>query len=316
MSSPSPVSECSPRSSGLGTLRDVTRCAACGGERLLPHLRVAGESGPDGLIPTTDRFGTALSDIVRCAECGHMQLERFPSVEALDEAYAEAESFDYAEEEAGQRATARVALDGIERHVRSGTLLDLGCWLGFLLAEARDRGWRTVGVEPSEFASSWARDRLGLDVHTADLFEADLPPGSFDAVALGDVIEHLIDPGAALDRIAGLLAPGGVVWMALPDAGSRVARLMGRRWWSVIPTHVQYFTRASIATLLDRHGYEVLELGTAPKAFTVHYYLDRIGGYSRPLATGLVRAARAAGVADRLWAPDFRDRMAVIARPR
>ena len=55
-------------------------------------------------------------------------------------------------------------------------------------------------------------------------------------------------------------------------------------------------------------------VSTAPKAFSVRYYLDRIGGYSRPLAGGLVSAASAAGVADRMWAPDFRDRMAVIAR--
>ena len=37
--------------------------------------------------------------------------------------------------------------------------------------------------------------------------------------------------------------------MMLPDAGSALARRMGARWWSVIPTHVQYFTRASLAQL-------------------------------------------------------------------
>ncbi|MEA2478993.1 MAG: hypothetical protein QOJ07_915, partial [Thermoleophilaceae bacterium] len=57
-----------------------------------------------------------------------------------------------------------------------------------------------------------------------------------------------------------------------------------------------------------------LHLGTAPKAFSVRYYLSRIGGYSPPLAGALVRGAQLAGVADRMWAPDFRDRMAVVAR--
>jgi hypothetical protein len=57
----------------------MTACAACGGTDLEPHLQVAGEMGDQGLIPTTDRFGTALSDIVRCRGCGHMQRERFPS---------------------------------------------------------------------------------------------------------------------------------------------------------------------------------------------------------------------------------------------
>ena len=271
--------------------------------------------GAEGLIPTTDRYGSAMADIVRCPACGHMQLERMPTAVELGEAYGEAASEDYVEEAAGQRETARRALARIERHTGGpGAMVDLGCWVGFLLAEARERGWRTLGVEPSAFASEYARRELGLDVVTADLLSAPVPEGEWDVVVLGDVIEHLPDPGQALDRIARILRPGGVVYMALPDAGSRVARLMGARWWSVLPTHVQYFSRDSMATLLRRQGWEPLVVSTAPKAFSVRYYLDRIGGYSRPLAGGLVRAASAAGVADRMWAPDFRDRMAVIAR--
>ena len=153
-----------------------------------------------------------------------------------------------------------------------------------------------------------------LDVRTENLFEAELPAQGFDVVVLGDVIEHLTDPGGALDRVEQLLAPRGVLVAMLPDAGSRVARLLGRRWWSVIPTHVQYFTRDSMATLLRRHSWTPLVVSTSPKAFSVRYYLERIGGYSKPIAGGLARAAKGTGVAERMWAPDFRDRMLVIAR--
>lgn len=272
--------------------------------------------GPDGLIPTTDRFGTALADIVRCQRCGHMQLHPMPSQELLQTGYATAASDDYVEEEAGQRATAARTLELIEAHVqRRGALLDVGCWVGFLLAEAGDRGWnRTLGIEPSEFACRYARERLGLDVVHGDLFSAQLPEGEFDAISMGDVIEHLPDPAEALARLRSLLNPGGVLWLALPDAGSAVARALGRRWWSVIPTHVQYFTRGSIARLLDRSGFELLETRTSPKAFTVGYYLGRVGGYSPPAGRALQRAAGALGVGERIWAPDFRDRMGVLAR--
>jgi SAM-dependent methyltransferase len=275
---------------------------------------VAGEQGPEGLIPTTDRFGTALSDIVWCPDCTHVQLREIPSEAELERAYSEAASDDYVEEEAGQRATARDLLERLERHVEKGPLVDLGCWVGFLLDEARARGWDPVtGVEPSMFASGYARDRLRLDVRTDDLMTAELPAGGHQAVVLGDVIEHLPDPGSALDRVMGLLAPGGAVMLMLPDAGSRLARVMGKRWWSVIPTHVHYFTRASLGRLLSDHGFELRHLGTTPKAFTVRYYLERIGGYSPPLSRTLVAGASAAGVADRIWAPDFRDRMVAIA---
>jgi SAM-dependent methyltransferase len=292
-------------------------CAACGAGELRPHFSVAGDMGSDGLIPSTNRFGTALGDIVRCSACGHMQLHPMPAEATLAGAYADAESRDYIEEELGQRETARRALELIESHVAGpGRLLDLGCWVGFLLAEARQRGWEPLGVEPSGFASTYARERLGLEVIRSDIFSAPLPRGAFDAVAMGDVIEHLVKPAEAMERIRDLLAPNGMVWLALPDAGSRVARTMGRRWWSVIPTHVQYFTRGSIEALLGRTGFEAVEIGTAPKAFTVRYYLERLGGYSRPLARGLVQSARVLRLAERTWAPDFRDRMAVIARAR
>jgi SAM-dependent methyltransferase len=283
---------------------------------------VAGEIGAGGLIPTTDQFGTALADIARCASCGHMQLDPMPDVAMLADAYETAASEDYVGEEAGQRETARRALTRIERHAPTGPaggdrrrLLDLGCWVGFLMAEARDRGWDPLGVEPSAFAAAYARQRLGLTVLEAGLLDAELPSGTFAAVTLGDVVEHLTDPASALRRIRELLVPGGVVWLTLPDAGSRVARALGRRWWSVIPTHVQYFTRDSLAALLGREGYSLLEVSTAPKAFTVGYYLERVGGYSPALARALVGAARASGTAQRMWAPDFRDRMAVLARP-
>ncbi|HEV3129401.1 MAG TPA: class I SAM-dependent methyltransferase [Solirubrobacteraceae bacterium] len=280
----------------------------------MPGLRAAGDPGPAGLAPSTTQFGTALSDIVRCQSCGHMQLARPPTEPSLLVAYQDVDSVDYVAEETGQRTTARSTLEMIEQHASPGRLLDVGCWVGFLLDEARHHGWEVTGVEPSRFASSYARERFALDVYTGDLVDARLEPGSFDAVVLEDVIEHLPDPGQALDRIAELTSPGAVLHLALPDAGSRVARVLGRRWWSVIPTHVHYFTRGSMSALLQRHGWQVLAIRTAPKAFTLRYYLGRLAGYSPPLSCRLIALAEAFGAADRLWAPDFRDRMAVMAQ--
>jgi len=288
-------------------------CTACGSPALDPHFQVRGEMGEQGLIPTTKEFGTALGDIVRCRACGHMQLDRFPAEAELAAEYAKAASDDYVEEEAGQRVSAARVLERTERYAGPGPMLDVGCWVGFLMAEARDRGWDPVGIEPSDFASGYARERLGLDVRTDELFTADLPNGHFDAVVLGDVLEHLTRAGDALDRVASLLSPNGVLVLLLPDAGSRVAHLLGRRWWSVIPTHIHYFTRHSAAEMLQRYGYEPLYVATDPKDFTVRYYLEKGGGYLPGLSRRLVAGAEALGVADRMWTPDFRDRMVMIA---
>ena len=290
-------------------------CAACGETKLRPAMHVRGEAGPAGLIPTTKAYGTALGDIVRCGSCGHMQLDRPPLAAALESAYAAAASQAYVDEETGQRASFRRLLERIERYAPRGSLLDVGCWTGFLLAEARDRGWQTcLGIEPSRFASSFAREQLGLDVRTEELLAAELPRGHFDVVVMGDVLEHLSDPHAALQRVRELLRAGGLLGLALPDAGSRVARLLGRRWWSVIPTHVHYFTRRSAATMVSRHGFAPIYIDTDPKSFTVGYYLDKGSGYLPALSGALVAGAERLGLAERIWTPDFGDRMLLLAR--
>jgi SAM-dependent methyltransferase len=289
-------------------------CAVCGAPDPAPHLCVRRDAGAS-LVATTTAYGSAPADIVRCAVCGHMQVAEFPHGQTLEESYGEVSEGAYLDEEDGQRATAARALDRIERHTGGpGAVCDLGCWVGFLLSEAQRRGWSAHGVEPSEFAAAFARERFGLDVQTGTLETAELSPGAFDCVVMGDVIEHLPDPGTALDRIAALLRPRGVLYLALPDAGSAVARRLGSRWWSVLPTHVQYFTRTSLGRLLDAHGYTVEWMGTAPKAFTVRYYLERLEGYSQPAAAAAVTLAESARLSKRLVWPDFRDRMAVVAR--
>ena len=289
-------------------------CAACGAPGPVPHLSVRHADG-SSLVATTTAYGSAPADIVRCPACGHMQVAEFPAEQTLEEGYGEVSEAAYLDEEAGQRATAARALDRIERHTEGpGAICDMGCWAGFLLSEAQRRGWEATGVEPSRFAARLARERFGLDVRTGTLATVDLPERAFDCVVMGDVIEHLPEPGAALDRVAGLLRPRGVLYLALPDAGSAVARRRGARGGSVLPTHVQYFTRSSLGRLLAAHGFGVEWMGTAPKAFTVRYYLERLEGYSRPVATGAVAVAERARVADRLVWPDFRDRVAVVAR--
>src|SRR5947209_8156890 len=139
--------------------------------------------GPEGLVPTTARYGTALADIVRCRTCGHMQLDPMPPLAELESAVEEAYSEDLLTEAPGQRVSARAVLERLEvqRPVPAGRprrLLDLGCWLGLLLDEARGRGWAATGVEPSERAAAFARETFGLDVRTAGVLEAELPPNA------------------------------------------------------------------------------------------------------------------------------------------
>src|SRR5262249_19506977 len=126
--------------------------------------------------------------------------------------------------------------------------------------------------------------------------------------------EHLAEPGAALDRVTDLLEPGGVLYVTVPDAGSILARMLGRRWWSVLPMHVQYFTRNSLRRLLRERGFETLWVTSHAKVFTARYYAERLAGYAPGLGRAAVAVASRAGFAERLLAPNFHDRIAALAR--
>jgi SAM-dependent methyltransferase len=264
-------------------------------------------------VPSSDRYGELVGAVVRCRSCRHGSLLERPSQGQIDAAYAHAEDAVSLDEESGQVATADRDLERIERYVRPGRLLDIGSWTGSFLVAAAARGWQAEGIEPSSWAGERARAR-GCHVHSSSLDEVQLDQGAFRAVVACDVLEHLLDPGAAVARIAEALEPDGVLFATVPDAGSRLARALGRRWWAVLPMHVQYFTRASMTRLLEAHGFVVEELDTHPKVFTARYYADRLGTVIPGGRRWVPALARRLGLSDRLVAPDLRDRLALVAR--
>jgi SAM-dependent methyltransferase len=293
------------------------RCPVCGGTRSQVLWRVAGEATENGVDPhlfrpSADRYGETVGTVLRCLDCGHGSLEQTPTDEVLAAAYGDAADPVSIDEEAGQVETARRSLARIEQFVRPGALVDIGCWTGSFVAAAAARGWTASGVEPSTWAVERAQER-GLDVRVGDLRDSGVAAGSMRSVVMCDVIEHLLDVSAAIADAAAMLEPGGALYLTTPDAGGRLARMMGQRWWSILPMHVQYFTRDSMRQLLERHGLRVAEVSSHPKVFTATYYAQRLGGYAPGLARMAVGAARATRMADRLVAPDFHDRMQVIA---
>jgi hypothetical protein len=147
----------------------------------------------------------------------------------------------------------------------------------------------------------------------SELGAADLTSPQYQAVVMCDVLEHLSDPGSAIDLVGSILDRRGVLYLTVPDAGSVIARVMGRRWWSVLPMHVQYFTRSSMGRLLRDRGFTVRHVRSHAKVFTAEYYAERLGGYGVGLEKPVEAALRALRMEHRLVAPNFFDRMEVIA---
>ena len=140
--------------------------------------------------------------------------------------------------------------------------LDVGCSTGFVVEAARDAGWQAVGTDLNPSAVEFGQGR-GLDLRTVALDDAGFADGSFDAVSLFDVLEHLIDPSATLRACTRLLAPGGIVFLYVPNYDSASRLLMGRNAHFIWPTHhLNYYTPATIRDLMTRQGLDTVYVAT------------------------------------------------------
>ena len=151
----------------------------------------------------------------------------------------------------------RVRIMGEHLRMSSGRApryLDVGCSTGFVVEAAQANGWRATGIDLNPSAIEFGRSR-GLDLRTVALEDAGLVAGTFDAVSLFDVLEHLLDPGRTLRACVDLLAPDGILFLYVPNFDSASRLLMGANAHFIWPTHhLNYYTPTTIRDLMLRHS--------------------------------------------------------------
>jgi SAM-dependent methyltransferase len=186
------------------------------------------ETAADRLTFTQDYT----TDIVRCADCGLLYRNPRPRSDDITRAYRhDRYGDDYLETEfANQRAWARRKLPELRRHLRPSPgrrlrVLEVGSFVGGLLAEGLGRGWDMFGVDPGDEVAAFCRAR-GLPVFHGTLEQAELQPDSFDAVLVWNTFDQLPDPRPTLEAALLLLRDGGVLTIRIPN-GACFAWAMG-----------------------------------------------------------------------------------------
>ncbi len=156
---------------------------------------------------------------------------------------------------------------------QSERLLDVGFGGGGLLEAAAERGWKCFGLEDSEVALARGRAR-GWNV-SSRIDDPVFPAGSFDVVAMIELLEHLSDPRTVLDGAARLLRPGGLLYLTTPNALSLNRWLLGARWTVFGPPgHRTFFSRRGLRLALSPLGFEKVQIHTTglnPAEFTRHF---------------------------------------------
>ncbi|MFI0489962.1 class I SAM-dependent methyltransferase [Flavobacterium sp.] len=130
-----------------------------------------------------------------------------------------------------------------------GQLLDIGAGTGEFLSVAKNDGWQTIGVEPSEKAKSIA---INKGVSFVDLTN-ELENQSFDVISMWHVLEHVPDLDKQIKELKRLLKPTGTLIIAVPNFKSFDAKHYGKFWAAYdAPIHFWHFSKMAIKLLFEK----------------------------------------------------------------
>lgn len=239
--------------------------------------------------------------IVQCAGCGFQFTNPRPGPAEIGRYY---ESDDYVSHNSGAAGLVNQAYKvarffTMRRKVsllnqlapRRGQLLDYGCGTGHFLAAAQSAGWQVAGLEPNARARAEASQRLGQPVGQESL--ASFAPGTFEAVTLWHVLEHVHALNATLAQLTALLRPDGVLLIAVPNVESLDAQHYRELWAAYdVPRHLYHFAPKPMTQLLKKH--KLVLRDTLPMPLDAYYVsllsekhrAERAGGLLTVLKAG------------------------------
>jgi 2-polyprenyl-3-methyl-5-hydroxy-6-metoxy-1,4-benzoquinol methylase len=130
-----------------------------------------------------------------------------------------------------------------------GRILDIGAGTGDFLSVAKNDGWMTTGVEPSDRAKAIAINKGVSFVEQT----SELENHSFDVISMWHVLEHVPDLDKQIKELKRLLKPSGTLIIAVPNFKSFDAKHYGKFWAAFdVPIHFWHFSKTAIKILFKK----------------------------------------------------------------
>jgi SAM-dependent methyltransferase len=152
------------------------------------------------------------------------------------------------------RRRSAVLVDGLTANrpiAGTGKILDVGCGNGVLLSVFAERrpGWQLFGHDLSEINHAALSQIAGFrELYTGPV---EMLPNDFDVMTMIHSLEHFTEPVEGLAGLRSKLAPGGSLFIEVPDAEATPFDLL-------VADHVSHFSCDSVARLLARAGFKPL----------------------------------------------------------
>jgi SAM-dependent methyltransferase len=209
--------------------------------------------------------------LVRCRNCRLIFTNPRPSSERLREFYS---GDDYCCHDATSSASVGAKAEFILKRISDllpsnlpRNLLDFGAGGGGFLAHASKSGWEVRGFEPGKRGLDNCR-QAGLEA--TDKLE-ELLALKFSVITLHHVFEHLPNPADVLSKIRGLIAPGGLLFVEVPNVNSLRAKIalpfFSQRFriderYRAFPIHLMYYNEATLRRILHSGGWRPIKTFT------------------------------------------------------
>lgn len=188
-----------------------------------------------GVLPVCSTFAGRLLDkpwsggnLRRCRTCALVFRDPVAAEAEYETLYAQAPSTVWVSTRS--RGDQALVSELVDRHSTGAMdVLDLGCYTGSLL-QSLDGRIRKYGVEASTAAAAIAQSH-GVEIIAGSMRDLDQVDRRFDVVIAVDVIEHVPNPNAFIERMLELSRPGGLVVISTGNADAWPWRLAGTAYW-------------------------------------------------------------------------------------
>lgn len=143
--------------------------------------------------------------------------------------------------------------------ITNGNLLDVGSGIGAFAAHMKEVGWQVTGLEPDADARAVGKQSYNIELDDINRFY-ELPAGSYDAITMWHVLEHVHDLQGYIAKLRSLLKDNGKLFIAVPNYTSKDAAIYHEHWAAYdVPRHLYHFSPKAIKVLVERHGLKLLQ---------------------------------------------------------
>ncbi|MEK3704937.1 class I SAM-dependent methyltransferase [Paenibacillus sp. FSL R7-0198] len=249
------------------------KCRVCG--EALTLLEIVNDCRYEHNFLNTTAFSTFTKDIelYQCTVCSHLQTEYL----LPDDYYDKYTGFGGASQYYGSLNLAENKIQKIQNYsLTNEKIFEIGCGTGTGLKKAGGYFVECLGIEPSGLHSDIAK-RDGHNVINA-YFDNSLDIGTgYSAFMSFQVFEHLHDFYNVLDYAYEILEPGGVGLINVPNGQNIVEKSL---YHQIICEHVNYFTPFSLATMVKKSKFDILEIDSIDETIELDIYIRKPKKYT------------------------------------